>query len=71
MSALTRSRSAAALPGQTAESCPHCHQSYVYELEVRCVDCDGPMCPLCVVELRGRVETWCPGCPPDAGEETD
>ncbi|MCB9730623.1 MAG: hypothetical protein H6746_19285 [Deltaproteobacteria bacterium] len=39
-------------PREAAERCPHCLQTYVYELEVRCVDCDGPACPLCVVDVR-------------------
>lgn len=34
------------------EPCEHCGQSYALELEVRCVVCDGPMCPFCVVRVR-------------------
>jgi hypothetical protein len=30
------------------EQCPHCHQVYAYEVEVRCCECDGPSCPHCV-----------------------
>jgi hypothetical protein len=29
------------------EQCAHCGQSYTYELEFRCPDCDGPSCPHC------------------------
>jgi hypothetical protein len=29
------------------ERCPVCLQVYVLEMEVRCVNCDGPHCPLC------------------------
>ncbi len=42
------------------EECPHCHQLYAYEIEVRCPQCDGPSCPHCVARLeRGIV---CIGC---------
>lgn len=58
-----RPNTALAATGQHAERCPHCHGRYVYELEVRCVDCDGPMCPLCVVHFRGVSELRCPRCP--------
>lgn len=62
-----------AMPGETTgtweddagETCPFCHQGYAYELEVRCVDCDRPMCPLCAVRLRRRRLT-CPQCDPAA-----
>ena len=42
------------------EECPACGQAYAYEIEVRCVDCDAPLCPVCVtwVERRG----FCAGC---------
>jgi hypothetical protein len=30
------------------EECPHCHQLYAYEIEVRCPECDEPSCPHCV-----------------------
>jgi hypothetical protein len=48
-----------------SERCPRCHQLYAYELEYRCVDCDGPLCPLCgvatlTVEVR---EVRCGECP--------
>lgn len=57
-----RSGSAVPDPGQPAERCPHCLQTYVYELEVRCLDCDEPMCPLCVAWVRGRAEARCARC---------
>jgi hypothetical protein len=45
------------------EACPVCLQGYAYELELRCVDCDGPLCPQCVVRLSAvRVEVFCPEC---------
>ena len=33
---------------QGEEECPHCHQLYAYELEIRCPECDEPSCPHCV-----------------------
>lgn len=42
------------------EDCPHCEQRYALEMEVRCVDCDAPICPFCVVRVRARV--YCPQC---------
>jgi len=30
------------------EECPHCHQLYAYEIEIRCPVCDGPSCPHCI-----------------------
>ncbi|MDX1622861.1 MAG: hypothetical protein R3199_02650 [Gemmatimonadota bacterium] len=48
------------------EPCPFCLQRYVLELEVRCVACDQPVCPVCVVRIRENRELLCPECPPDA-----
>ena len=45
---------------QGDEECPHCEQSYAVEMEVRCVDCDAPICPLCVV--RVEIRSYCPSC---------
>ncbi|HXT20294.1 MAG TPA: hypothetical protein VN923_06065 [Thermoanaerobaculia bacterium] len=43
--------------------CPHCLQLYHYELEVRCADCDGPLCPSCAARLSIEVvELHCPDC---------
>jgi hypothetical protein len=41
--------------GAEAEACPCCFGFYAYEIEVRCADCDKPMCPLCAVSGR-RIE---------------
>ena len=46
------------------EDCPHCDQRYAVEMEVRCVDCDAPICPFCV--MRVTVHSYCPDC----GEES-
>jgi len=29
------------------EQCEACDQRYAYEVEVRCIDCDAALCPLC------------------------
>ena len=42
------------------EDCPHCAQTYSYEVEVRCFECDAPVCPMCVVRLTERIV--CPDC---------
>jgi hypothetical protein len=46
------------------EQCPHCHQLYAYEIEVRCPDCDEPSCPHCMKHMeRGIVCVVCSeGC---------
>lgn len=44
------------------EECPHCSASYAYEVEVRCMECDGPMCPLCAVRVKENLEISCPEC---------
>jgi hypothetical protein len=46
--------------------CSHCFQGYAYEREVRCVVCDAPVCPFCVVRVEARVV--CQDCAPQ-GEE--
>jgi hypothetical protein len=40
--------------------CPHCEQAYSYEVEVRCYDCDEPICPMCIVQVDEHV--FCPDC---------
>ncbi|HJL17580.1 MAG TPA: hypothetical protein RMH99_18090 [Sandaracinaceae bacterium LLY-WYZ-13_1] len=48
------------------ERCPRCEQLYAYELEVHCVRCDLPICPFCVVRVRGE-----PTCGTHDGAEED
>lgn len=52
------------------EQCPHCHQLYAYEIEVRCPECDGPSCPQCVMQhvQRGLVCVVCSESPEDTQE---
>jgi len=42
------------------EECPHCSQSYAYSVELRCSNCDAPICPMCVV--RAGTNLVCPDC---------
>jgi hypothetical protein len=44
------------------EECPHCGQTYAYEAEVRCADCDAALCPLCAISVQTR--RLCPECGP-------
>ena len=45
-----------------AEECSVCLGLYAYEVEVRCVDCDRPMCPVCAVTLRRSEVHVCVDC---------
>ena len=47
---------------ETAEECVHCFGTYAVEVEVRCADCDGPMCPLCAVTVRETATFRCVDC---------
>ena len=42
--------------------CAHCSLGYAYEREVHCVECDAPMCALCVERVETRM--LCPACVP-------
>lgn len=44
------------------EECSVCAARFDYEVEVRCADCDAPICPLCAVEIRAREERVCVPC---------
>lgn len=67
--AKTRSTASAAAEPKTGpawwiagddEECRHCDHGYAYETEVRCVDCDEPLCALCARLEGGR--RLCPDC---------
>jgi hypothetical protein len=46
-----------------SERCPRCLQLYAYEVEYRCVDCDGPLCPFCAVTASVEVrDVRCGDC---------
>lgn len=50
------------------ETCPHCLRGYHLEVGYHCVDCDGPVCPFCVVSVRATETVhYCPDCRPDGG----
>lgn len=54
------------------ELCPFCEQRFSYAVEVRCLDCDRPICPVCVVRVRVTREHYCPECQPGgAGRRGD
>ena len=43
------------------EECLHCSGYYLLQVEVRCAECDGPMCPHCkIVHAEGHLV--CPEC---------
>jgi len=49
--------------GDGDEECPHCGRLYVYEVEVRCADCDGAVCRHCrVTHAQGHLV--CLDCAP-------
>ena len=53
------------------EECPHCGQLYIYELEFRCPDCDGPCCAHCKKRHATGHHT-CPECAnPESGRAED
>jgi hypothetical protein len=45
------------------ETCPACSQSYAYQTEIRCIDCDEAICPICV-QVTTTLEFSCPDCVP-------
>ena len=42
--------------------CGSCLQTYDLALEVWCVACDRPVCPVCIVVVHGTGERFCPEC---------
>lgn len=52
-----------------SERCEHCLQLYVYEMEYRCVACDGALCPVCALVVRETTAVLCPGCEDTGGTE--
>ncbi|HET6655539.1 MAG TPA: hypothetical protein VFH57_04775 [Gammaproteobacteria bacterium] len=45
-----------------AASCEFCAVAYHEEVAVHCIECDRPVCPVCVVEIRETREIICPEC---------
>ena len=48
------------MPG--TEFCEFCLHTYQFEVGYYCVECDGPVCPLCVIEVRATRRVVCPNC---------
>ena len=57
------------LDGQ--EYCQFCCHRYVLEMEQRCIGCDLPVCPLCVITVRETLETYCPHCHPGSTDPSE
>ncbi|HET6655408.1 MAG TPA: hypothetical protein VFH57_04110 [Gammaproteobacteria bacterium] len=47
-----------------AASCGFCAVAYLEEVAVHCFECDRPICPVCVVEVRESRTVVCPECAP-------
>lgn len=45
-----------------SETCEFCLHTYHYEAGYYCVDCDRPICPACIVEVRVSRTVVCPAC---------
>lgn len=50
-----------------AETCPFCETRLHFEALVYCTDCDRPVCPICLVEIRESRRLLCPECHAEAG----
>lgn len=44
------------------ETCPACLQAYHWDEELRCGDCDEPLCPRCAIRIRVEGIVRCPRC---------
>jgi len=42
--------------------CEHCLQHYSRDIRYHCLECDQPVCPLCVVVVQETAEIFCPQC---------
>jgi DNA-directed RNA polymerase subunit RPC12/RpoP len=51
------------------EQCEFCLRWYRLEAAYYCVDCDRPVCPVCVTTVRASGAVRCPGCRPPEGED--
>jgi hypothetical protein len=50
------------------ETCSVCAARFDLAVEVRCAECDAPLCPVCAVVVTGSAERVCAGCT-ETGEE--
>ena len=46
--------------------CQFCQELYLLEAEVRCVECDRGVCPMCAVFVRVEALRLCPHCHTEA-----
>ncbi len=44
------------------EECAFCLHGYHYEAGYHCIECDRPLCPVCVIEVRETHSVVCPDC---------
>lgn len=44
--------------------CAFCQHFFQVEVGYHCVECDRPVCPLCIVTLREQHAVVCPECKP-------
>lgn len=44
------------------QECEFCLLHYHYEAGYHCIECDRPLCPACVVEIRATRTVVCPEC---------
>jgi len=51
-----------------SQQCRYCLGWYAWEVALHCIDCDAPVCPLCVVRRRAERLVACPACGPPASE---
>jgi hypothetical protein len=58
--AATQSAAAPWWVSEGEHDCPHCEQTYAYEVEARCFECDAPICPMCIVRIEEHL--FCPEC---------
>jgi DNA-directed RNA polymerase subunit RPC12/RpoP len=45
-----------------SEICEFCLQSYSYEMQYRCLYCESPVCPICVLHVWEKQKILCPDC---------
>lgn len=69
MSRARRERTRAWWRERGPQVCGHCHHGYHVEMASWCVDCDEPVCPVCVVTIRARRVVLCPACAPAASAD--
>lgn len=53
------------------ESCEFCLATYHVEVGYECIECDRPVCPICIVWVREESAIFCPECAPREGRRED